>query len=69
MTTQEAPSPRLLTIEDASLLLNLKVSRIRKAVFKRELKYIKLGALIRFKKDHLVEWMNNCTVSPRIASR
>lgn len=54
--------PELLTIEEAGRLLNLKESRIRKAVFKREVKYIKLGALIRFKKDHLLEWINSCTV-------
>lgn len=54
----------LLTIEDASKLLNLKISRIRKAVFRREVKYIKLGALIRFKKDHLTEWINSCVIVP-----
>lgn len=53
----------LLTIEEASLLLKLKISRIRTAVFKREVKYIKLGALIRFKKDHLTEWIESHTIS------
>lgn len=53
----------LLTIEEASSLLKLKISRIRTAIFKRELKYIKLGALIRFKKDHLLEWVESRTVS------
>ena len=53
----------LLTIEEASQLLKLKISRIRSAVFKREVKYIKLGALIRFKKDHLTEWINSSTIN------
>jgi excisionase family DNA binding protein len=69
MTAQDTFEAELLTVEDASHLLNLKVSRIRKAVFKREVKYIKLGALIRFKKDHLLEWINKCTVSTRVALR
>lgn len=62
MIKPQTESVELLTIEDASKLLNLKVSRIRKAVFRREVKYVKLGALIRFKKDHLIEWINSCTV-------
>ncbi len=59
----QAEGLELLTIEEASSLLKLKISRIRTAVFKREVKYIKLGALIRFKKDHLTEWIESHTVS------
>lgn len=53
----------LLTIEEASELLKLKISRIRTAIFKREVKYIKLGALVRLRKDHLFEWIESRTVS------
>lgn len=53
----------LLTIDEASRYLKLKVSRIRTAIFKREVKHIKLGALIRFRKDHLLEWIENRTVN------
>ena len=63
MIKPQAEGLELLTIEEASQLLNLKISRIRKAVFKREVKYIKLGALMRFKKDHLTEWIESRTVS------
>jgi excisionase family DNA binding protein len=38
----------LLTIEEAAQLLKIKKSRLRKAIFRREVKYVKLGALIRF---------------------
>lgn len=63
MITAPVDGLELLTIEEASELLKLKISRIRKAIFKREVKYIKLGALIRFKKDHLTEWIESRTVS------
>jgi excisionase family DNA binding protein len=54
----------LLTIEEAAQLLKLKVSRIRKAVFRREVKYVKLGALVRFKRTHLKEWIDRRTFGP-----
>lgn len=54
----------LLTIEEASQLLKVKESRLRKAIFRREVKYVKLGALIRFKRAHLVEWIERRTVGP-----
>ncbi len=52
----------LLTIEEASSLLKLKKSRLRKAVFRKEVKYVKLGALIRFKREHLREWIERHTI-------
>lgn len=54
----------LLTIEDASRLLKVKKSRLRKAVFRREVQYVKLGALIRFKPTHLTEWIERATMGP-----
>ncbi len=54
----------LLTIDEAALLLKLKKSRLRKAVFNREIKYVKLGALIRFKQEHLTEWIERSTLGP-----
>jgi excisionase family DNA binding protein len=52
----------LLTIQEAAILLKLKVSRLRKAVFRREVKHVKLGALIRFKREHLTEWIERQTI-------
>ena len=54
----------LLTIEEAAQLLKVKKSRLRKAVFRREVKYVKLGALIRFKRAHLIEWIERRTIIP-----
>lgn len=50
---EDNKSPILYTVEEASRILNLKISRIRKAIFKREINYIKLGALVRFRRIDL----------------
>lgn len=52
---------RLLTIEEAAKLLSLKVSRLRTAVFRREIPFIKIGRLVRFKEDTLHKWMDDMT--------
>ena len=54
----------LYTIEEAAALLKVKVSRLRKAVFRQEVKFVKLGALIRFKQSHLQEWIDRRTFGP-----
>ncbi len=57
----------LLTIDEAAELLKLKKSRLRKAIFRREVKFVKLGALIRFKRAHLMEWIEKSTMGPASA--
>lgn len=57
----------LLTIDEAAELLKLKKSRLRKAIFRREVKFVKLGALIRFKRAHLMEWIEKGTMGPASA--
>ena len=44
---------RLFTVEEASIKLNIKVSRLRQAIFRREISYVKLGALVRFREEDL----------------
>ncbi len=43
----------LYTIQEAAKYLNVKVSRLRQAVFRREISYVKLGALVRFREEDL----------------
>ncbi len=64
METDGKRSLELLTMDEAASLLKLKKSRLRQAVFRKEVKYVKLGALIRFKRDHLVEWIEQQTMGP-----
>ena len=53
---------QLMTIEEAALFLNLKVSKIRKDIFNKAIPYYKIGSLIRFKKDELLKWLDQKVV-------
>ncbi len=50
----------LLTIDEASKVLNVKVSWLRQAVFRREIKHVKLGALVRFRVEDLHNHIKSC---------
>ncbi len=52
---------KLLTIEEAANLLSIKVSRLRTAIFRREIPFIKIGRLVRFKEDSLHKWIDEMT--------
>ena len=54
---------QLLTIEEASDFLNLKVSKLRRDVFMKAIPYYKFGSLIRFKKDELLKWVEEKMVN------
>jgi len=48
---------KLLCINEASAYLNLKVSKLRAMIFKREIPLIKIGRLIRFDKCQIDQWL------------
>lgn len=50
---KERNEKKLLTTVEASKILNIKVSRLRQAVFRREINHVKLGALVRFREEDL----------------
>lgn len=52
----------LLSIEEASSFLSIKVSRLRTAVFRKEIPFVKIGRLVRFKTDDLDKWVQSKTV-------
>lgn len=54
----------LLTIEEAAQFLNVKVSNLRSAVFRKKIRHFKVGALIRFDKSDLVQWLEEKLVQP-----
>lgn len=65
-STKSHPENTLLfTVEEASKILNLKISRLRSAIFKREISYVKLGALIRFRSEDLTRFINENLIPPR----
>lgn len=47
---------KLLTIEEAAIMLNLKASRIRYEIFMKRINYFKIGRSIRFDEKDLVLW-------------
>ena len=54
-------SKSLLTINEAANFLSVKVSRLRTAVFRKEIPFIKIGRLVRFKEDDLLKWIEQNT--------
>lgn len=48
---------KLLSIQEASTYLNLKISKIRSMVFKKEIPNHKIGRLVRFNKCELDSWL------------
>ena len=58
----DSSNRKLLTIEDAAKLLSIKVSRLRTAVFRKEIPFIKIGRLVRFKEETLVDWIESKTI-------
>ena len=55
----------LLTIKEVCNLLKMKESNIRNAIFKREIPHLKIGALIRFRKNELLKWLDGKSILPR----
>lgn len=57
MDSQKHSSLSLLTFNEVLNLLKLKPSRLRSAVFHKEIPFIKVGRLIRFQYEDLVRWL------------
>lgn len=47
----------LFTVDEAAKILNIKVSRLRQAVFRNEIDYVKLGALVRFRDEDIQNYI------------
>lgn len=48
----------ILTFNEACDFLKIKKSRLRTAVFRKEIPYIKIGRLIRFDLEDLKVWLD-----------
>ncbi|MBI2519316.1 MAG: helix-turn-helix domain-containing protein [Bdellovibrio sp.] len=55
----------LYNIEEAARILNLRISRLRTAVFRKEIGYVKLAGLVRFTKDDLENWIRKNQIQPK----
>lgn len=63
MKNQNENIKNFLTINEASIYLNLKVSNLRSLVLKKQIPIIKIGRLIRFEKSQIDSWLRKCRVS------
>jgi excisionase family DNA binding protein len=48
----------LYTVEEAAKILNIKISRLRMAIFRREINYVKFGALVRLREEDIKSFIN-----------
>lgn len=56
----------LMSVSQTAEFLNLKVSRVRNMVFKKQIPYLKVGASIRFDKEQLQNWIKAKAVEVRV---
>ena len=63
MNKQNQNIKNFLTINEASIYLNLRVSKLRNLVFKKQIPIVKIGRLIRFEKSQVDLWVKKCRVN------
>lgn len=54
---------RLLTAKDVADLLQCSLQHIYNLVWRGEIPYVKVGGLLRFQKERLIEWLRERTTS------
>jgi excisionase family DNA binding protein len=57
----------LMTFDETLKFLNIKESYLRSLVFKKAIPYLKIGRLLRFNEDTLIDWMESNRVEPNEA--
>ena len=53
---------KLMTIKEVAKLLNVKISWLRSAIFRREIPYIKVGNHVRFQERDISNWLQKSKV-------
>ncbi len=61
---KESTTETYLTVEEAASELNIKVSRVRAAIFRREIPFVKIGQLVRIPKAKLHEYLQTNLTLP-----
>lgn len=57
-TMDEVETKKYLTINEASVFTNLKVSKLRDLVFRNSIPVIRIDGILRFCKKDLESWIN-----------
>ena len=55
----DSNSKKLMTIAETAAYLNVKISKVRSMVFKKQINFYKIGALIRFDVEDLLSWLKS----------
>jgi len=55
--TMQQAETKLMTIEETAKYLNVKKSKLRSMVFKKEIPIIRLGRLLRFNQAEIDNWL------------
>lgn len=53
-----------MTVQEAAHFLGIKVGRLRSAVARKEIPFIKIGRLVRFQEDSLIAWIKSKLSDP-----
>lgn len=56
---------RLLNNQEAAEILGISPFSLRGKVSRREIKFVKFGRRVLFRKEDLIELIENCTVQPQ----
>ena len=59
---------KLLTAKQVSEILEVKPKTVYEWVGKKEIPYVKIGRLVRFKKSEVFQWIESRTIRPRVSS-
>ena len=59
---------KLLTAKQLSDILEIKVATVYDWVSRKEIPYVKIGRLIRFKKAEVFRWVDSHTIRPNPSS-
>lgn len=58
------PTDSLLNVDEAAAYLGLSEKSVRKRVQERTIPFIKIGVLLRFKREQLNAWLDANSVAP-----
>lgn len=58
MKNEGSLSSLLFTVDEAAKILNIKISRLRMAIFRKKINYVKLGALVRLREEDIKSFIN-----------
>ena len=56
----------LMTIKEVMVVLKVRESKVRKMVLNKEIKYLKIGSLIRFRKSDIQDYLNENLILPNL---